>query len=99
MCAAHNYLNGTTLNVEEQLKNGSIKLFPNPTHNQVNFVLDHQPENITITDILGKVVEHTLTEKANNQYSINLNGNVANGVYFVAIKTSKGLVNTKFVKE
>ena len=99
MCSAHNYLNGTVLTVVEELKNGSIKLFPNPTHGQVSFELDHKPLNITITDILGKVMECTLVENANNKYTLNLNGSAANGVYFVAIKTNSGLVNSKFVKE
>lgn len=99
MCAAHNFLNGTTVNVNELMNLKGIKLFPNPAHNQISFTLNQKPENILLTDVLGNLIDFSLTEKGSNQFTINLNSAAANGVYFVSIKTSRGLLNSKFIKE
>lgn len=99
MCAAHNLMNGTNVSVNELIKAGSIKLFPNPTHSELNFELDEKPKEITITDVLGKTVTFSLTEKGTTGYTIHLSENAAEGVYFISIKTTQGILNSRFVKE
>ncbi len=98
MCAAHNLLNGTTIGLTPFKKSLNFKLFPNPAQQQINFTLSQKIENIQLTDVLGKIMEVSFTEKETNQYSIQLN-NLPKGVYFIAVKTTDGLLNSKFVKE
>lgn len=99
MCAAHNLLNGTTVNVNELMQSGNFKLFPNPAHNKINFSLNQKPQYVLLTDVLGNVIDFSLTEKESNHFEIYLNDKMANGVYFISIKTSEGLINSKFIKE
>ena len=97
MCAAHNYL--TVLTVQEKLEKKTLTLYPNPTHNAINFTLHKTPESIVITDVLGNNIAYTLTTTSNNQYTLNLPTDIANGVYFISINTNGAIYNSKFVKE
>lgn len=98
MCAAHNLLNGTNVGVKELITATNFKLFPNPAQQQINFTLNQKPENVQLTDVLGKAIEVSFTEKDNFQYAIQLN-NIPKGVYFITVKTVDGLLNSKFIKE
>ncbi len=97
ICAAHNFL--TVLTVQEKLEKKALVLFPNPTNHVLNFSLNHTPETITIMDVLGNNMAYTLTTNSNNQYTLILPTEIANGVYFISIKTSNAIYNSKFVKE
>lgn len=99
MCAAHNILNGTTVSVTELMQITNFKLFPNPAHNQIGFTLNQKPQYVLLTDVLGKAIDFSLTEKELNHFELSLNDKMANGVYFISIKTSEGLINRKFIKE
>lgn len=97
MCAAHNYL--TVLTVQEKLEKKKLTLYPNPTQHTLNFSLTNAPETVVITDVLGNNIAYTLTTSSNNQYSLNLPTEIANGVYFISVKTNSAIYNSKFVKE
>lgn len=99
MCAAHNFINGTNVNVNEMMQAGNLKLFPNPAHNKINFTLNQKPQTVLLTDVLGHLIDFSLTEKESNHFEMNLNNTMANGVYFISIKTSEGTLNSKFIKE
>lgn len=98
MCAAHNLLNGTSLSVGELL-NAPLKVFPNPAKNEISFTLDQKPENIQLTDVLGKEIGFILTEKLSDHYNIQFINEMASGVYFLKIKNTSGTINGKFIKE
>lgn len=97
ICSAHNYLNGTTLNVAEN-RLISFDMFPNPANQQITVKLSEAFENIVVVDVLGKKVETTVIKSENNTFTLSL-ANLSNGIYFMTVKTSKGLVNQKFLKE
>ncbi len=99
MCAAHNLLNGTNVGLNELVLSNQIKMYPNPVKNQISFSLDQKVEYVQITDVLGKVIESSMTDKANGQHTFELNNQMPGGVYFISIKTSQGLINSKFIKE
>lgn len=99
VCAAHNYLNGTNVGINNIIKTSDFKLFPNPVKQQINFTLNDKPQSVVITDVLGKSIALEYIEKEGNQYKVTLNALMPNGVYFISIKTSAGVINTKFIKE
>ena len=99
MCAAFNFMNATDVRVSEIINNTSFKLFPNPAKNQINFTLNQKPELVILHDVLGNLIDCTLTEKQSNSFELVFNNSMANGVYFISIKTSEGIINSKFVKE
>ena len=51
------------------------------------------------TNVLGNVIDFLLAEKELNRFELSLNDKIANGVYFISIKTSEGLINSKFIKQ
>ena len=99
MCAAHNLMNGTNVNVNEIMNTTNFKLFPNPAKNYINFSLNQKPEFITLNDVLGNVIDFKLSEKQSNIFELSFNNMMANGIYFISIKTSEGIINKKFIKE
>ena len=99
MCVAHNILNGTNVGLTEIDNSTNFKLFPNPTKKQIGFTLNQKPQTIILTDILGHVIDFTLLEKQANEFVLILNNTMSSGVYFVSITTSKGKLNSKFIKE
>jgi hypothetical protein len=97
MCAAHNYLSITT--VQEESKAISVKVFPNPAKEQINFSLTENAKSVTLTDLLGQDISFGLSETENHHYILQLNNSMANGIYFLTIKTNQGISKTKFIKE
>lgn len=74
-----------------------FKIYPNPTTNKLNIKLPEgiSKANFSILDITGK---QYLSEKINkNNTAINLS--VPKGIYFVKIKSDKGIVVKKLVVE
>ena len=67
--------------------------------NEISFQLNYEVQKVQLTDVFGKQIDFTLSNSDNNNYKINFNSSLANGVYFISIHTSNGIVNTKFVKE
>ncbi len=99
MCAAHNLMNGTNVNVNELVSATNFKLFPNPVKDYISFSLNQNPEFITLYDVLGNVIDFKLSEKQSNIFELSFNNMMANGIYFISIKTSEGIINQKFIKE
>ncbi len=99
MCAAHNLLNGTNVSVNEIIKATHFKLFPNPAKQQISFSLNQKPELITLYDVLGNAMAFSVIEKQTNTFELVFSSEMANGVYFISIKTTEGVINSKFVKE
>ncbi|HYD21889.1 MAG TPA: SBBP repeat-containing protein [Flavipsychrobacter sp.] len=86
------------------LSNSITTLHPNPTTG--SFTLKaattsaDKSASIEIRDVLGKLVYRTI-EQINNglKTEINLDENIAPGVYFLRLKTEGGEENIRFVKE
>jgi len=77
--------------------NNKIKIYPNPTH---NFVLiesrELKIESVKIVDITGKTkIEY---KNAKTDKKINLKA-LQKGIYFIKIRTDKGIVIKKIVKQ
>lgn len=75
----------TTLANEEELTNGLIQLYPNPTEGI--FSLNIEAEKIQVFDTAGKLVKQF---KGNNQNSYNVS-DLKPSLYFVRIQTNKGV--------
>jgi len=87
-----------TLATEEITNSTSdLSVYPNPTTNMVNINLANNKEiaNVTITNILGKVVKTTTMNGENTQLSVK---ELINGVYFVSIETTNKVITKSLVK-
>ena len=87
-----------TLATEEITNSTSdLSLYPNPTANMVNINLANNNEiaNVTITNILGKVVKTTTMNGETTQLSVK---DLIDGVYFVSIETTNKVITKSLVK-
>jgi hypothetical protein len=89
----------TQLSVSIQSTNNTqstITLFPNPTSSNFTITSTDKIESVKVYNLIGE--EMLITTPNNNQSTININ-QFSNGIYFVEIKTEKGIVWKKIVKE
>lgn len=84
------------VSVSEAPQKAVANIFPNPTNGVVNISLTNTPAEIIITNISGKVVSKTST--STKQITVNLAGQ-SKGIYFIQIRSSKGIQNTKLLLE
>ncbi|MBP7810245.1 MAG: T9SS type A sorting domain-containing protein [Bacteroidia bacterium] len=96
---APNCLSSINIGVEENVLNDQLLIYPNPA----NSVLNIKSENslgksvILITDVLGKTIIET---KNNDLYQTSINIELlSSGVYLLQLKSEKGIIVKKFVKE
>jgi hypothetical protein len=76
-----------TTGVADVNGNDDISIFPNPASNVLYVVLNNAKADIIITDMHGRAVQKL---SANNQKTVEIPANeLANGIYFVQVKTDK----------
>ena len=76
-------------------------LYPNPVSNELRITNYELPfTDVKIFDVLGKMqcFDFAQQPKAENTIVINVS-NLPNGIYFVMIKTEKGIVTKKVIKQ
>lgn len=80
-----------------------INHFPNPTSNNINLIINSATETtatITISDILGRVVQTETEELINDTNTITYNiSNFAAGMYLIRISNGTETITIKMVKE
>lgn len=87
----------TSLGINDIVNNAvSLQLFPNPVLNTFNISIE--TSSIQIIDVTGKVVKEFVgTFEANSSFNIS---NLVPGIYFVKVKSNKGLESTlKIIKK
>jgi len=82
----------TIAGVEEEKKDLSLDISPNPANNFINLNSMNKMEEIQIFDLLGNQINSY--KPANNINIANLNS----GSYILQVKTNKGFVRKKFIK-
>lgn len=98
--ASYDLSSKVTYNYQEQLvldktsfEINKITLYPNPANAVVNIKIDQEINSISIVDISGR----TTAIKPVSETSFDVS-NLANGVYFIEIKTATGIFREKFIK-
>jgi len=75
-------------------QNSIVNLYPNPTTGELRIASGElQVESVEIFDITGKTIQHF-----NVATTINVS-HLSNGIYFVKIKTDKGELTQKIIKQ
>ncbi len=97
LCLADAILKSLPSGVAE-LSKQALVLFPNPAKQEISFKLDETPEDVTLTDILGKTVDFSYTTNG-DVHTVAFKPEMANGVYFMTIRTKSASLQSKFVKE
>jgi len=81
----------STLNVQKQTKD-LISVYPNPAWDMLTIDTDSEIETIQIFDLSGKEV---MNRSFNNTISID---HLANGIYFIQLKSTSNNCTLKFIK-
>ncbi len=85
-----------TLTAINEIKNITVNLYPNPTHNVINIKSDIVINSIHLCDISGKSIK---TIKSNNDFvSINI-ADLAKGIYLLQVSTESGERTYRLEKE
>lgn len=85
--------------VKEIHGNQFLNVYPNPAKNEISFVLNESIKEISFTDAYGKQIDYKLFTKENTNHQLKFNSSLSSGIYFITIKTDKGILNSKFVKD
>ncbi|MBL7705016.1 MAG: T9SS type A sorting domain-containing protein [Taibaiella sp.] len=76
-----------------------IKLYPNPTYDNVVFLeaaSGIEISNLKVFNVVGQeVLSRDISDKRSNKHRIVFNKDLAAGVYHIKIQTNKGMVNKK----
>lgn len=85
----------STFSVDENIIQTNINIYPNPVSNG-NFTIetDGSVEEVSITDVTGKLIEFTQLDGQNGSIKMNIPENLQ-GYYFVTIKLGSGQRTTK----
>ncbi|WP_445457959.1 T9SS type A sorting domain-containing protein [Flavobacterium sp. HNIBRBA15423] len=74
-----------------------FNIYPNPVNDIISINSDNVAfENISLTDINGRVIKETTTNSVMN-YDFNIS-DLNSGIYFLKIKTSEGILDKKIIK-
>jgi subtilisin-like proprotein convertase family protein len=87
------------LGLTEPILNIAAKLFPNPTANELNLVLEQTlPEEaqVQVINLQGQILRQLRMSKGANGLQIDTQG-LPDGTYFLQLRTSGGVLSKKFV--
>lgn len=85
-------LNTTNFEIENELK-----IYPNPTNSIINIDSKNMiVKKLSLVDLNGRILE--LENSFENQAEINIS-NLKNGIYLMEIKTEKGVIFKKVIKQ
>jgi hypothetical protein len=85
--------------VTELINNENIDMFPNPTTSTFNVSSSGTIESLKVYNILGDIIRnYELGIKNGGSATIDMSS-YTTGLYFVEIKTGKGIVRKKLIKE
>jgi len=82
----------TTTSVNKVDKNNAVKIYPNPSTENIYVNYEDNFSFINIINLQGKTILQS------NQKNIDISG-LENGIYIVQIATENGVLNSKFVKQ
>ncbi|WP_133242646.1 T9SS type A sorting domain-containing protein [Flavobacterium psychrotolerans] len=85
-----------TLNSASFVRDNTIRVYPNPTRNNINVSSKTDIKSIQIFDIQGRLLQIIIENKPSALLDIS---NKQNGVYFLKVTTSDGSSIEKIIKE
>ena len=90
----------TTAGIAENTISSEISVYPNPVKNELRVSFNSQKNssaNITLTDILGRII-YTSNNKTSANTVIPMQ-NLNNGIYILKVETESEVITKKIVKE
>jgi hypothetical protein len=89
----------TNVGLNELTINNNFKIHPNPANDVLNIDLFDFNNDLYSIDVLNELGQVVLQETINTEHSTLKTQGLTKGIYFLRIKTFKGILNGKFVKE
>jgi hypothetical protein len=86
-------------NIKINLKQDMVNIWPNPTHNELNFSIpsNYKNCNFEIKNIMGRLVQKGYFESLNGSLKL---GDYSNGQYLIQFYSDDRLINVqKFLKQ
>lgn len=99
----YNFSVGFALDLNEEVKNNELLVFPNPSSDKIRVELVGNVGNnakIEVVDMNGRVVKHQAVNNNNQTYAADFQVNdLQNGYYLVRVSGDNGSETTPFVKQ
>ena len=86
-----------TLGLNDELSIVGLKLYPNPSVDQINVSGIKSNDKVTIYNLMGQVI-HTTISKSDDTLLINVY-NYTNGIYIAVILSDNKRTSIKFIKK
>jgi hypothetical protein len=88
--------NAIITGIGDKQQNSALRIYPNPTREQVNVVCNSTIESVTVVSITGQLLQKIVV---NNTF-VNINtAALKAGLYFIQIETEAGLTTRRLVIE
>ncbi len=93
------YVRNCNTNVPEQGYLQNLFIYPNPANKQFQIILPNEVNNLNITiyDILGKIIQHET--KSGKNIVVNFKENFPSGIYFVKLNINNETYISKIIKQ
>jgi hypothetical protein len=89
---------GVSTGLNEAFTNNKLKITPNPTNSSITLTMPSlKNSTVSITTLTGTEVG-TYTTQNTSTHTIDIS-HLANGVYFVSLKSEEGMVTKKIIKK
>jgi hypothetical protein len=100
---ARTYFTTVTAGVSETAQKENLKVYPNPTSNELNFIfnkLDNSFASVKVYSLAGTVLSQQLFEHNTTEIKSSVQlGNYANGIYFIEFFDGKYTQQVKVIKQ
>jgi|GEM_PF-3107000 len=100
---ARTYFTTVTADVSEIVQVQNLKVYPNPTSNELNFIfnkLDNSSASVKVYSLAGTVLSQQLFDQNTTEIkSLVQLGNYANGIYFIEFFDGKHTQQVKVIKQ
>lgn len=81
-----------------QTATGILKVYPNPTHNQIRLKTNNEPlRYVTVLDMTGRIVYEVNLNETNQTETIISLGQLPSGIYIVQAQTTRQVLTQKVV--
>ena len=79
------------------LNDTEMKVYPIPTKGLINIISDEKINTVEVYDLTGRIIQKQLYNLPSKESKININS--PKGIYYLKIKTNKGVSIKKIIKE
>ncbi len=94
------YKEGGIINVQDELPEviNTLKIYPNPTNNQLHLVTSDKAQHLTVWNMQGQLIKEENLQTKTKEITVDVT-DLSRGIYIIKLKGNKGTAVGKFIKK